>query len=283
MFYTASMLTSLHESLKRLLRQQGAIAAEDVNIEFEIPNRAWVGTLTKPTINFFLHDLEENAALRKTNFEQISPRGSPTSVAKAPPRRLNLRYQVTVFSSEVRDQHELLWRTTALLMRHHELPVELLPAAITKLELPVTARVSQPEDGPRAADLWNGLELPPRPALLYLLTVPMDLNLTLESPLVLTRSLTLQSTQAEPEVAGEQSITIGGTVRDSSGAAIPGVSVWRENSAAPGAVTDGDGRYILSNVPVGALALRVARPGTPPVRYDLIVPSRNYDLELNLK
>lgn len=274
------MLTSLHESLKRLLRQHGAINAEDVNIEFEIPNRAWVGTLTKPTINFFLHDLEENAALRKTNFEQISPRGSPTTIRKAPPRRLNLRYQVTVFTSEVRDQHELLWRITALLMRHHELPTELLPPAIAKLELPVSARVSQPEDGPRANDLWNGLELPPRPALLYLLTVPLDLDLTLESPLVLTRSLALQSTAgAQPGSAG-RSATIGGTVRDPSGAPLPGVSVWRENSAAPGAVTDLDGRYILSNVPEGALPLRVARPGGTPVRYDLNVPSGNYDLEL---
>lgn len=275
------MLTSLHESLKRLLRQHGAINAEDVNIEFEIPNRAWVGTLTKPTINFFLHDLEENAALRKTNFEQISPRGSPTAIRKAPPRRLNLRYQVTVFTSEVRDQHELLWRTTALLMRHHELPTELLPAAVAALNLPISARVSQPEDGPRAGDLWNGLELPPRPALLYLLTVPLDLDLTLESPLVLTRALSLQSTEgALPGSAGRSS-TIGGTVRDPAGAPIPGVSVWRENSAAPGALTDRDGRYILSNVPNGALPLRVARPGGTPVRYDLRVPAGNYDLELS--
>ncbi len=275
------MLTALHESLKRLLRQQGAINAEDVNIEFEIPNRAWVGTLTKPTINFFLHDLEENAALRKTNFEQIAPRGSPTSITKAPPRRLNLRYQVTVFSSEVRDQHELLWRTTALLMRHHELPAELLPTSLAQLNLPITARVSQPEDGPRAADLWNGLELPPRPALLYLLTVPMDLNLTLESPLVLTRTLTLQSAEGElPSLAG-QSTTIGGTVRGPDGAAIPGISLWRENSAALGVVTDSDGRYVLSNVAEGTLTLRVARIGQSPVRYELIVPSSSYDLELS--
>ena len=275
------MLTSLHESLKRLLRQHGAINAEDVNIEFEIPNRAWVGTLTKPTINFFLHDLEENAALRKTNFEQISPRGSPTTIAKAPPRRLNLRYQVTVFTSEVRDQHELLWRTTALLMRHHELPTELLPPAVAKLNLPINARVSQPEDGPRAGDLWNGLELPPRPALLYLLTVPLDLDLTLESPLVLTRALALQTTEgAQPGSAG-RSATIGGTVRGPDGAPVAGVSVWRENSAAPGAITDADGRYVLSNVPEGPLPLRVARPGGTPVRYDLSVPSGKYDLELS--
>jgi Pvc16 N-terminal domain/Carboxypeptidase regulatory-like domain len=275
-----AMLTALHESLRKLLRQQGGITAEDVNIEFEIPNRAWVGTLTKPTINFFLHDLEENASLRKTNFEQISARGSATSITKAPPRRLNLRYQVTVFSGEVRDQHELLWRVTALLMRHHELPTELLPPAITKLELPVSARVSQPEDGPRGNDLWNGLELPPRPSLLYLLTVPLDLELTLQSPLVLTRALQLQSSEDAAPGSAARSATIGGVIRDASGQPVAGVSVWREDSAAAGSITDEYGRYVLSNVPEGSLRLRVAAPGGTPIRHSVNVPSGEYDLEL---
>jgi Pvc16 N-terminal domain/Carboxypeptidase regulatory-like domain len=274
------MLTSLHESLKTLLRQQGGIAAEDVNIEFEIPSRSWVGTLTKPTINFFLHDLEENANLRKTNFEQVSARGSATSITKAPPRRLNLRYQVTVFSGEVRDQHELLWRVTAVLMRHHELPTELLPLTIKKLELPVSARVSQPEDGPRGNDLWNGLELPPRPSLLYLLTVPLDLDLTLQSPLVLTRSLQLQSSEAGVPGSAGQSLTVGGVIRGADGKPVSGVSVWRENSSAAGSTTDEYGRYVLGNVPEGVLLLRVAAPGGAPTQHSVNVPSGTYDLEL---
>ena len=275
------MLTALHESLRTLLRQQGGISAEDVNIEFEIPSRSWVGTLTKPTINFFLHDLEENANLRKTNFEQVSARGSATSITKAPPRRLNLRYQVTVFSGEVRDQHELLWRITAVLMRHHELPVELLPPVIRKLELPVSARVSQPEDGPRGNDLWNGLELPPRPSLLYLLTVPLDLDVTLQSPLVLTRSLQLRSSEEGAPGSAGQSVTIGGVIRGADGKPLSGVSVWRENSSAAGSLTDEDGRYVLSNVPEGLLLLRLAAPGNAPTRHSVNVPSGKYDLELS--
>ncbi|NJK46441.1 MAG: DUF4255 domain-containing protein [Pleurocapsa sp. SU_196_0] len=270
------MLPALHESIKRLLRQEGGISASDVNIEFEIPNRSWVGTLTKPTINFFLFDLEENASLRKTAFEQT--RVGATAISKAPPRRLNLRYQVTVFSGEVRDQHELLWRVTALLMRHHELPAEFLPPIISNLNLPVIARVSQPEDGPRGNDLWSGLELPPRPSLLYLLTVPLDLDLTLQSPLVLTRTLLLQSGDNEAGSAG-RSVTVGGILRDSNGEPVAGASVWQEMSAAEGSITDIEGRYVLSNVPEGELALRVAKIGGKPKRFVLQVPSQNYDLE----
>ncbi len=272
------MLPALHESLKKLLREQGGISATDVSIEFEIPNRAWVSTLTKPTINFFLYDLEENAVLRKTSFEQA--RVGSVAVSKAPPRRLNLRYQVTVFSGEVRDQHELLWRVTAILMRYHELPVELLPPMVANLNLPVGARVSQPEDGPRGNDLWNGLELPPRPSLLYLLTVPLDLDLTLESPLVLTRTLQLQSgNHALPGSAGS-SLTIGGIIRDRHGEPLEGISVWQEGSAAEGAISNAEGQYVLSNVPNGEIALRVARPGGKPSRYTVEVPSGSYDLEL---
>jgi hypothetical protein len=272
------VLPALHESIKKLLRQEGGMANTDVNIEFEHPTRAWVGTLTKPTVNFFLYDLEENAGLRKTAFEQA--RAGAVAISKVPPRRLNLRYQVSVFSAEVRDQHELLWRTTATLMRYHELPTELLPPIITGLNLPVSARVSQPEDGPRGNDLWGGLDLPPRPSLLYLLTVPLDLERTLESPLVLTRTLALQaSNDADPGSAG-YSLTIGGVIRNANGDPLEGISVWQELSAAEGSVTDAEGHYVLSRVPEGEIALRVAKPGGKPKRYVISVPSGSYDLEM---
>jgi hypothetical protein len=272
------VLPALHESIKRLLRQHGGMANTDVNIEFEHPTRAWVGTLTKPTVNFFLYDLEENATLRKTAFEQARVGG--VAISKMPPRRLNLRYQVSVFSAEVRDQHELLWRTTATLMRYHELPTELLPSSIAALNLPLTARVSQPEDGPRGNDLWGGLELPPRPSLLYLLTVPLDLEVTLRSPLVLTRMLALQAeSDAEPGSAGV-SYTVGGVIRDPQGNPLEGISVWQELSAAEGAITDAEGHYVLSRIPEGEVALRVAKPGGKPKRFMVEVPSGSYDLEL---
>ncbi len=271
------MFYSLHETLKRLLREKGAFDALDVDITFEIPNRNWVSTLTKPTINFFLHDLEENTALRKSNFAPAVTTGHATS-SKQVPRRINLRYQVSVFSSEVRDQNELIWRVLALLMRYFELPTELLPPQIAELELPVNARVSQPEDGPRSNDLWSGLELPPRPSLLYLLTVPLDLQRTIDAPLILSRDLTLIN-KPNQAIAGVQ-LTIGGIVTDKKGEVVTNASIWRENSSAAGTTTNELGQYKLNHILHGELALRIAVGNSAPQQVILTVPSDSYDISL---
>jgi Pvc16 N-terminal domain len=269
------MFSSLHDSLKRLLREKGQFEALDIDVTFEIPNRAWASTLTKPTINFFLHDLEENATLRKTNFAAPVTTGHTTSIKQAA-RRINLRYQVSVFSSEARDQNELLWRTMTVLLRYFEIPPEILPRNIAELGIPVSARVSQPEDGPRSNDLWNGLELPPRPALLYLLTVPLDLQRTLEAPLILSRNLMLQNIP-DKSSAGQQ-LSIGGVVTNSLGEPQPNIQIWRENSSMAGTLTNEIGQYQLNHIPNGQLMLRIAAADQPNQQVMLTIPSATYDI-----
>ncbi len=269
------MFSSLHDALKRLLREKGQFEALDIDVTFEIPNRTWASTLTKPTINFFLHDLEENASLRKTNFAAPVTTGHTTSIKQAP-RRINLRYQVSVFSSEARDQNELLWRTMTVLMRYFEIPPELLPRNIAELGIPVNARVSQPEDGPRSNDLWNGLELPPRPALLYLLTVPLDLQRSLEAPLILSRNLMLQNTP-DKSIAGQQ-LSIGGVITNSKGEPQANIQLWRENSSMAGTLTNELGQYQLNHIPNGQLALRIAADSQVSQQIILTIPSASYDI-----
>jgi hypothetical protein len=269
------MFSSLHDTLKRLLREKGQFEALDIDVTFEIPNRTWASTLTKPTINFFLHDLEENATLRKTNFAAPVTTGHTTSMKQAA-RRINLRYQVSVFSSEARDQNELLWRTMTVLLRYFEIPPEILPRNIAELGLPVSARVSQPEDGPRSNDLWTGLELPPRPALLYLLTVPLDLQRTLEAPLILSRNLMLQNTP-DKSLAGQQ-LSIGGVITNNKGEPQPNIQIWRENSAMAGTLTNELGQYQLNHIPNGQLILRIAAADQPNQQVILTVPSASYDI-----
>lgn len=275
------MIADIHETIKNLLFEHAGFSRSDVDIDFEIPNRSWIGTLTRPTINFFLYDLEEDTknrgSLDNAYFQQ---RGEKLSTAKSRPRRMNLKYQVMAISQDTRDQHELLWRVLAVLMKFPVIPDNVLPKSITELGMSVNSRVSQPDDGPRPNEFWNALEVPPRPSLLYVLTAPLDLDLITQEPLVLTRTLRTFDRQypITDEVRGLRR-TIGGIVKR-NGAVLAGVTIWQENSAAAGSISDNDGRFVLDSVPEGAVALRVVEQGGVPVRVLLQVPSDDYDIQL---
>jgi hypothetical protein len=278
------VIADIHETIKSLLFENAGFSRSDVDIDFEIPNRNWIGTLTRPTINFFLYDLEEDTknrgSLDNAYFQQ---RSEKSNTAKSRPRRMNLKYQVMAISQDTRDQHELLWRVLAVLMKFATIPDKVLPKSITELGISVNSRVSQPDDGPRPNEFWNALEVPPRPSLLYVLTAPLDLDLITTEPLVLTRTLRVFDTEYPvPTEVRSTRRAIGGIVKRNS-QALAGVSIWQENSAADGSVSDKDGRFVLASVPEGSVALRVVEPGGIPVRVVLQVPGDDYDIHLELQ
>jgi hypothetical protein len=57
------VLTEFHDSLRTLVYDRGKIAADDVDVAFEAPLKAWVGARTRPTLSFFLFDIWENTDL----------------------------------------------------------------------------------------------------------------------------------------------------------------------------------------------------------------------------
>jgi Pvc16 N-terminal domain len=275
------MIADIHETIKNLLFEHAGFSRSDVDVDFEIPNRNWIGTLTRPTINFFLYDLEEDTKNRGSlDNAYFQNRTEKSNTAKSRPRRMNLKYQVMAISQDTRDQHELLWRVLAVLMKYATVPDSVLPKSITELGMSVNARVSQPDDGPRPNEFWNALEVPPRPSLLYVLTAPLDLELITSEPLVLTRTLRLFDTDYPvPSEVRSTRRTIGGIVKRHNQPLV-GVSIWQENSAALGSISDKDGRFVLESVPEGAIALRVVEPGGVPMRVVIQVPSEDYDIHL---
>jgi hypothetical protein len=272
------MLAEIHEGLKKLVFEQGKLDPRDVDVEFETPSREWVGGLSRPTINFFLFDLQENLALRQITPE-VTREGNHGS-RRLPPRRFDLHYQVTAISGDTRDQHEILWRVMVTLLRHPQFPEGYVPAWARRPDVPLLARVGQPDDSPRLRELWTALGSGPRPALLYALTMPVDLELASSAPLVLTRTARYAPLPDGGRGWSEAPYRIGGQVLDRQGQPLEGVMVWREDSAAAGEVTDRDGHFVLAGVPPGELRLRVARVGQGPQRFVLQVPSDRYEIVL---
>jgi len=267
------MIGDVNSALTRLVHERGLVPPDDVDIEFDPPVRSWVGGRTRPTLNFFLFDIEENTELRSTQAQ--TTRGNGVAVRRIAPRRFDLRYMVSAITTVVEDEHLLLWRTLVTLMKHPTLPESLLPESVTSYGLPVAAKVLKHEDAPRALDIWGALETPPRPALIYVVTLPVDLDLTFTAPLVLTR--TARYARLRDGVSIEQGVHIGGTVRDRKGRPLVGARVSAEGRAFE-TTTGSEGEFVLPDVDAGPVTLRVLRDGRPEKRVTFEIPSDQYEI-----
>src|SRR5579859_7156919 len=108
------MIAELHTSIQRLLYEQGRIPADEVEVTFEMPTREWVDSRMRPTINLFLFELTENTELRKTGMQSTHSNGR--TVMRMPPRRFDLRYMLSVFTTIASDEHLLIWRALGTLL-----------------------------------------------------------------------------------------------------------------------------------------------------------------------
>ena len=57
------VLADLHDSIQRLLYEKGRILPQDVDVRFETPTREWIGSLVRPTVDFFLYEVRENTEI----------------------------------------------------------------------------------------------------------------------------------------------------------------------------------------------------------------------------
>ncbi len=320
------MIADVHLAIRHMILNRGLIPANDVEIRFERPTKEWVHSLVRPTINLYLFDIDENVDLRQTNMPVM--RGGSGASYRMPMRRFDLRYMVTAFTTVADDEHLLIYRVLATLLRFSTLPPSSLAAAMAMIagregyadeaarftalagagerttlsdlrsalasaevgsaaraammalidEPQVTAKIATAEDSLRLLEVWNALEQAPRPSLLYVVTVPVDLDIVIDTPLVLTRTLRVrQRTDADTSA---EFIRIGGAVRDQTGAPLSGVTVAIEGGAIE-SVTNSEGRYALSHVPAGEVTLRVVRPDGRVHITTFATPSDSYDILLD--
>lgn len=272
------MFGGLHTSLERLLYERGQIDPSEVDVRFEAPTKEWTASLLMPTINLFLFRVEENTDLRRTDF--TTTKGNGTATRRMPARRIDLHYMVSVLSTSVVDEHELLWRTLRTLMKHAEIPVEILTDSLRMADVPISTRVAQSEDETKLLDVWSGLEAVPRPALTYVVTVPVDVEINIEAPLVLTRQARytrFMGDDTEPRTR----FHIGGIIRDKDGAPVSGAHVTIEGSGVEASVSDSEGRFVLVGVPTGNVRLKVVSSGKAPKAVPVTVPSSSYDVVLD--
>ena len=274
------MFADLDETLRQLLIRFVPLDPTEVEISFDTPDREWSGRLTRPAINCFLYDVRENHKLRAAGWDRRLNGAANTATRSKVPLRINVSYQVTSWARVREDEHRLLWRTLAALMRHPLLPDDLLVGGLRQQPAPVPTHVAQPEHIPaNVGDLWSALDNRIRPALTYVVTLALDPELVITTPVVLAAPGVNLGALDQAEV--RDGLVVRGRVRDRQD---PTRAVARALVLLPEtnkrATTDEDGRFELAGLPRGPITLAVRAAGREETVWPARAPASDLELEV---
>lgn len=275
------MLLDLNNTLKALLVRRVPLDPNEVEISFECPKREWSAKVLKPTVNLYLFDVREDRDLRQNAWQIDRGRNGPAGQRRAP-IVIQVSYFITVWAREVADEHMLLWRVLAALMRELEIAPDLLHGQLRELGPPIRTTTAQADGVLRnPGEFWNALDNDLKPAVIFAASMTLDLNVLIEAPLVFTRSLSVSDFGL---VQQQHHLAIGGTVRtrkagkDGRHPPIPGARVTFPQLGIS-VLSDDDGRFVVTQLPEGLHRVRVAA-GDRAAEHELQVPSPSYDIDL---
>ena len=271
------MISDLDEAIKRLLIKKGAIDMAEIDINFETPDREWSTSVSRPTINIYLYDIRENHRLRGTEWA-ITKDENGNATKKKNASRIDLSYLVTAWTSDITDEHRLLWHALFTLFRYHELPEDILSEQLLRMKYPIKTFVAQP-DGlfNNPADFWSALDNEIKPSINYVVTIPLDIDMAFTAPMVRTKVLEVNP----PDTDTERLIQVTGHLRE-AGTPQQGITEARivAREAGMTAMTDDQGYYSFPKLSTGKHTLQVLREGKEAVETIINIPADTYDIEV---
>jgi hypothetical protein len=271
------MINDLDETLKKLLIKKGGLDPAEIDIAFEMPDREWSASISKPTVNLYLYDIHENHELRNNEWWTVTHENGVATKRK-PPLRIDLSYLVTVWTNDTADQHRLLGHVMKTLFLYREMPEEVLTGELKKLEWPLRTFTAQPDGVLRnSADFWSALDNQLKPSISYVVTIPLDLDLETSAPEVKTSVFKFGGNGESPE----ESVQITGVVhrKGKPDEVVPDATILVKELEMT-ANTDKEGKYALRKLGLGSYTFKIMAPGQKERQVKVKVPSPNYDLDL---
>lgn len=173
------MLHDVDAALEALLRNEVPLPASDVDLSFDAPDRQWSAALARPTVNVFLYDVARSPQLAASGRQVVH---SADAWSRAyPGDGVRLRYLVTGWTAEARDEHQLLAAVMVCLLRQRELPEQYALGSLAG-QRPLPAISVGSADDAHRADLWRSLDGELKPALDVSVTAPVDTGIAVPVP-----------------------------------------------------------------------------------------------------
>lgn len=165
------MIQDVDATLKELLVRKVPLDPAAIDVRFEVPNKEWSATVTRPTVNLFLYDVRENLELRSNERFLARREDNRSATESRAPVRMDLCYMITAWTADVADEHQLLGRVLTALLRFPVVPSDVLKGTLTAQPLPMRGWIAQPERTPNAWDFWGNVEHRMKASLNFVLTV----------------------------------------------------------------------------------------------------------------
>jgi hypothetical protein len=249
----------LDASLAALLTD-GAAPQEvrTADVSFAVPDRDFGPG--QPTMDLFLHEVQENRALRDVApILQRVPTGGWES--ERPPLRVDCTYLVTAWSPKTgalraAEEHRLLGRALLWLGRFPVIPDKYAQGALKTppQPYPLATTVAQTREGQSMGEFWTALGIAPRPAFSLTVTIALQPYTETESFPALTEIQLRAGLLDEPELHGR--------VMDSRLAGVPGATVTLVEASRT-VTADALGGFGFPGVPFGSYTLAVTSAGHP--------------------
>jgi hypothetical protein len=166
------MLHQLDESIETFLRAAVPLPARDIDVAFEAPDGDWAARVSRPTVNLYLWDVRVNLSEREYGDELIED-SDGKRYRRGPLPRVDCRYLVTAWTSEVRDEHSLLGSVLAALLLHPVIEAEHLQGVLATVR-PVPSLSLRSGDGSENSDFWSALGGQLKPGLDLVVTATVD-------------------------------------------------------------------------------------------------------------
>jgi len=173
------MLHLLDESLEAYLRAVVPLPQRSVDVVFDAPDGDWAAGVSRPTVNLYLWDVRPNLLERHWGAELI-PQPDGTRVRRDPLPRVDCRYLITAWTTEVRDEHSLLGSVLAALLLNPVIQEEHLKGPFATVR-PLPTVLLRSGDGSENSDFWSALGGQLKPGLDITVTATVDAAAMIEA------------------------------------------------------------------------------------------------------
>jgi hypothetical protein len=167
------MLHLLDETMENFLRAVVPLPQREVDVAFAAPDGDWAAALSsRPTVDLYLWDIRPNQSEREYG-EVIVDGQDGRRFRREPLPRVDCRYLITAWTSEVRDEHSLLGDLLTALLLHRVISDDYLHGVFAAVRPLPTLRLRS-GDGTENSDLWSALGGQLKPGLDLVVTVTVD-------------------------------------------------------------------------------------------------------------
>ena len=164
------MIHLVDQAMERLLRAEGPLAEDVAEISFKPPDKTWSAGVNRPTLNLFLYDVHRDPRLAASGIEEQRD-GQEVERRPASPV-VTLRYVVTAWANEPRDEHQLLGTALRCMLANKMVPDEYLGDGLSSRAGYLSITVGM--DNRKPGDVAPALDGRVRASFELELAVPVD-------------------------------------------------------------------------------------------------------------